>query len=70
MTSRLGATKPLQVRWTLKGSVYGILSAVLVALNAITTKKKLTSVDDNPWALMFYNHVNASVMLIPFVLLR
>nr|XP_002125224.2 GDP-fucose transporter 1 [Ciona intestinalis] len=54
---------------SIKGTLYGVFSSAMVALNAIYIKKVLPSMDNNIWKLTYYNNVNACAMFIPFILL-
>ncbi|KAI6180971.1 Nstp-10 [Aphelenchoides besseyi] len=50
------------------GVIYGVLASLFVALNAIYTKKTLSSVGDSIWRLTMYNNLNAVVIFIPLML--
>jgi len=52
-----------EVNVSLQGLFFGCLSSLFVALNAIFVKQSLAVVDDNQWVLMFYNNVNAAIIL-------
>jgi len=54
-----------EVRFSVVGVVFGVLSSIFVALNAIYVKKVLPFVDDNSEKLMIYNNINAMIIL-PF----
>jgi GDP-fucose transporter C1 len=50
------------------GVIYGVLASLFVALNAIYTKKSLSSVGDSIWRLTMYNNLNAFFIFIPLML--
>jgi len=52
------------------GVIYGVLASLFVALNAIYTKKTLSSVGDSIWRLTMYNNLNAFFIFIPLMLLN
>jgi len=57
-----------EVRFSLAGTVFGVLSSVFVSLNSIYTKKVMPLVDNNQWTLAAYNNINAVIMFMPLVL--
>ncbi|VDN59039.1 unnamed protein product [Dracunculus medinensis] len=50
------------------GVVYGILSSLFVALNAIYTQRTLSAVGDNVIRLTMYNNVNAAIIFLPIMI--
>jgi len=56
-----------EIRFSLNGAVFGLLSSAFVALNAIYVKKVLPVVDDNSEKLMIYNNLNAVFLLPVFI---
>lgn len=58
-----------EMRWTLVGVVFGVMSSFFVAMNAIFVKKKYPLVDNNPWKITLYNNLNASILFIPVIIL-
>jgi solute carrier family 35 (GDP-fucose transporter), member C1 len=58
-----------EIRWSLQGVVFGVMSSFFVAMNSIYVKKMFPLVDNNPWKLTLYNNINASLLFIPLVLL-
>uniref|UniRef100_H2Z4I3 Sugar phosphate transporter domain-containing protein n=1 Tax=Ciona savignyi TaxID=51511 RepID=H2Z4I3_CIOSA len=54
---------------SVKGTIYGVFSSSMVALNAIYIKKVLPSMDNNIWKMTFYNNINACVIFVPFIVL-
>jgi len=58
-----------EVNFSLRGTIYGVLSSTFVSLNSIYTKKVMPLVNDDKWKLAFYNNINASVMFVPMIFL-
>jgi len=56
-----------EVNFSLRGTLYGVLSSTFVSLNSIYTKKVMPLVQDDKWKLAFYNNVNASIMFVPMI---
>jgi len=56
-----------EIRFSLYGAIFGLLSSAFVALNAIYVKKILPVVDDNSEKLMIYNNLNAVFLLPIFI---
>ena len=56
-------------KFNVLGVVFGVLSSMFVALNAIYVKKILPVVDDNSEKLMIYNNLNAVFILPPIIYL-
>ncbi|CAG0918036.1 unnamed protein product [Notodromas monacha] len=54
---------------SLLGVIPGVLASLLVALNAILTKKYLACVDGSILRLGYLNNVNAAIIFIPLILL-
>lgn len=54
--------------FSLSGTIYGVLASLFVSLFSIMTKRVMPAVDDNIWALTFYNNVNACVLFLPMML--
>uniref|UniRef100_A0A914XBS4 Sugar phosphate transporter domain-containing protein n=1 Tax=Plectus sambesii TaxID=2011161 RepID=A0A914XBS4_9BILA len=50
------------------GVVFGVLASLMVALNAIYTKRVLPAVGDNVGRLTLINNINACVLFIPFMI--
>ncbi|CAI5452893.1 unnamed protein product [Caenorhabditis angaria] len=50
------------------GVIFGVLASLSVALNAIYTKRVLSSVGDCLWRLTMYNNLNALVLFLPLML--
>lgn len=50
------------------GVIFGVLASLSVALNAIYTRKVLSSVGDCLWRLTMYNNLNALVLFLPLML--
>lgn len=57
-----------ELRWSLQGVVFGVMSSFFVAMNAIYMKKKFPLVDNNAWRLTLYNNLNASFLFLPLIL--
>lgn len=57
-----------EMRWSLQGLIFGVLSSFCVAMNAIYMKKKFPLVNNDPWRLTLYNNLNASVLFLPLIL--
>jgi len=53
---------------TLEGISYGVVTSAFVALNGIFTKKCLPIVDHDSAQLTLYNNINATFVLLPFVI--
>ncbi len=58
-----------ELRWSLQGVVFGVMSSFFVAMNAIYMKKKFPLVDNNAWRLTLYNNLNASFLFLPLIVL-
>ncbi|RYE83413.1 MAG: hypothetical protein EOO65_03995, partial [Methanosarcinales archaeon] len=58
-----------EVNFSLLGTLFGISSSVFVSLNSIFTKKAMPAVNNNEWTLCAYNNINATLLLIPLILL-
>lgn len=56
-----------ELRWSLRGVIFGVSASFFVAMNAIYVKKKFPLVDNNPWRLTLYNNINACVLFIPLI---
>lgn len=56
-----------EMRWSLQGVVFGVMSSFFVAMNAIYMKKKFPLVDNNAWRLTLYNNLNASFLFLPLI---
>ncbi|CAB3396643.1 unnamed protein product [Caenorhabditis bovis] len=50
------------------GVIFGVLASLAVALNAIYTRKVLSSVGDCLWRLTMYNNLNALILFLPLML--
>lgn len=57
-----------EVNFSLVGTIFGVLSSLFVSLSFIYTAKILALVDNNKSVLIFYNNVNAVLLLQPLVL--
>lgn len=57
-----------EMRWSLRGVLFGVSASFFVAMNAIFVKKKFPLVDNNPWKLTLYNNLNASLLFIPLII--
>lgn len=57
-----------EMRWSLKGVIFGVSASFFVALNAIYVKKKFPLVDNNPWKLTLYNNINACILFLPLII--
>merc|ERR1712037_155559 len=51
------------------GIAFGVTSSVLVAANAVFTKRVLPLVEDNLWQLNLVNNFNASLLFLPLIFL-
>ena len=51
------------------GIAFGVASSVLVAANAVFTKRVLPLVEDNLWQLNLVNNFNASLLFLPLIVL-
>ena len=58
-----------EVEFSWNGVIFGLLSSIFVALNAIFVKKILPVVDDNSEKLMIYNNLNSVFILPPLIYL-
>jgi len=58
-----------EVNFSMKGTMFGVVSSCFVSLNSIYTKKAGPIVKGNKWVLAFYNNVNASAIFVPLILL-
>lgn len=58
-----------EVRFSVVGVIFGVLSSVFVALNSIYVKKILPVVEENSEKLMMYNNLNAVIILPIFIFL-
>jgi solute carrier family 35 (GDP-fucose transporter), member C1 len=56
-----------EIRFSMIGTVFGILSSIFVSLNSIYTKKVLPVVDNDHWKLTFYSNVNATILFLPLM---
>lgn len=56
-----------ELRFSMIGTMFGILSSVFVSLNSIMTKKVLPVVDNDHWKLTFYSNVNAIILFMPLI---
>jgi GDP-fucose transporter C1 len=56
-----------EVRFSLLGTLFGVVSSVFVSLNSIVTKKAMPLVDKNQWKLTAYNNVNACILFLPLI---
>jgi GDP-fucose transporter C1 len=56
-----------ELNLSIRGSIYGVLSSIFVALYSIVVKKVLDVLDKNEWLLIEYNTPIAIVSLAPFV---
>lgn len=56
-----------EIRFSMIGTVFGILSSLFVSLNSIMTKKVLPVVDNDHWKLTFYSNVNAIILFLPLI---
>ncbi len=43
-----------EINFSLKGTIFGVMSSLFVSLNSIYTKKMISIVDNNSWRLCFY----------------
>lgn len=57
-----------ELRWSLAGVVFGVLSSFFVALNSIFVKRHLPHVDNSPWRMTLYNNANATVLFLPLII--
>eukprot|EP00752_Nemacystus_decipiens_P006798 g6103.t1 len=57
-----------EVKLSILGVQWGLISSVAVSLNSIYTKKALPHVANDAWRLTFINNANACLLFIPFVL--
>uniref|UniRef100_A0A7E4W2X7 TPT domain-containing protein n=1 Tax=Panagrellus redivivus TaxID=6233 RepID=A0A7E4W2X7_PANRE len=53
---------------SVSGVIYGVLASLFVALNAIYTRRTLSTVGDSIWRLTMYNNLNACVLFLPLML--
>jgi len=58
-----------EVNFSMRGTMFGVVSSVFVSLNSIYTKKVGPVVKGNKWVLAFYNNVNAAIIFIPLIIL-
>jgi GDP-fucose transporter C1 len=58
-----------EVRFSLIGTIFGVVSSLFVSLNSIYTKKTMSLVDGNQWRLSAYNNVNACILFLPLIVL-
>lgn len=56
-----------EVNFSLKGTIFGVLSSCFVSLNSIFTKKALVHVDNNEGRLTLYNNMNAMFLFLPLM---
>ncbi len=56
-----------ELRFSMIGTMFGVLSSVFVSLNSIMTKKVLPVVDNDHWKLTFYSNVNATILFMPLI---
>jgi len=57
-----------EVNFSLLGTVFGVASSVCVALNSVFTSSALKHVNNDKSLLIFYNNVNAVVLLFPLAM--
>lgn len=57
-----------EINFSVMGTLFGVASSAMNALNSIFTKKKLECVDNDHWRLIFINNVNASILFCPLIL--
>eukprot|EP00697_Spironema_sp_BW2_P001663 gnl/Spiro4/12246_TR6461_c0_g1_i1.p1 gnl/Spiro4/12246_TR6461_c0_g1~~gnl/Spiro4/12246_TR6461_c0_g1_i1.p1 ORF type:complete len:373 (-),score=68.36 gnl/Spiro4/12246_TR6461_c0_g1_i1:87-1166(-) len=57
-----------EMKFSVEGTLFGIISSVFVALNSIYTDKVRPAVNDDKWKLNGYMNVNASFLFVPLIL--
>jgi len=58
-----------ELRFTLIGTIFGVLSSIFVALNSIFVAKVIPVVNNDEQRLIIYNTILASIFLIPIIFL-
>ena len=53
---------------SISGTVYGVLAALFVSLNAIFTKRVLPEVNNSNFLLTLYSNVNAILLFVPLMI--
>ncbi|EFA10140.1 GDP-fucose transporter 1-like Protein [Tribolium castaneum] len=53
---------------SISGTIFGVLASLSLSLYSIFTKKVLTKVDNQVWALSYYNNIYATILFIPLML--
>jgi len=56
-----------EVNFSLLGTLFGVLSSLFVSLSSIFTAKVLPAVSNDKSLLIFYNNLNATLLLLPLV---
>jgi GDP-fucose transporter C1 len=58
-----------EMRFSLLGTSFGVVSSVFVSLNSIAQKRYMGVVEDNIWRLSAYNNINACLLFPPLIVL-
>jgi GDP-fucose transporter C1 len=58
-----------EMRFSLLGTSFGVVSSVFVSLNSIAQKRYMGVVEDNIWRLSAYNNANACLLFPPLIVL-
>ena len=58
-----------EMRFSLLGTSFGVVSSVFVSLNSIAQKRYMGVVEDNIWRLSAYNNINACLLFPPLIAL-
>lgn len=56
--------------FSVSGTIFGVLASLSLSLYSIFTKKVLPKVDNQVWALSYYNNIYATILFIPLMLLN
>lgn len=60
----------LTTSFSMKGTIFGILGSLSLAMYSIQTKKSLVHVNQEVWLLSYFNNVYASVIFIPLIIMN
>jgi len=58
-----------EMRFSLVGTLFGVVSSVFVSLNSIAQKRYMSAVEDNVWRLSAYNNANACLLFPALIVL-
>ncbi|XP_068155729.1 GDP-fucose transporter 1 isoform X2 [Drosophila tropicalis] len=53
-----------------RGTVYGVLSSLALAMYSIQTKKSLSYVNQEVWLLSYYNNLYSTILFLPLIILN